>query len=70
MIQTSTYISYTRYNIIVLNFFSKSKLTDEVFGSQKPVEFWNITNSPTSMKKVGNEKLKDFVDNSEVPPLE
>ncbi|XP_029342248.1 protein tilB, partial [Acyrthosiphon pisum] len=49
---------------------NKSKLTDEVFNSQKPVEFWNITNSSTSMKIVGNEKLKDFVDNSEVPPLE
>jgi len=54
----------------VFNFFSKSKLTDEVFDSQKPVEFWNITNASTSVKKVGNEKLKDFIDNSEVPPLE
>jgi len=53
----------------VLNFFSK-KLTDEVFDSQKQVEFWNITNSPATVKKIGNEEPKDFVDNSEVPPLE
>jgi len=54
----------------VLTFFSKSKLTDEVFDSQKQVEFWNITNSPASVKKTGDNNLKDFVDNSEVPPLE
>ncbi|XP_060840296.1 dynein axonemal assembly factor 11 isoform X3 [Rhopalosiphum padi] len=49
---------------------NKSKLTDEVFDSQKQVEFWNITNSPASVKKTGDNNLKDFVDNSEVPPLE
>jgi len=43
------------------------KLTDELLEKQKPVEFWNITNEP---KKSGNEKLKDFIDNPEVPPLE
>lgn len=54
----------------VLKFFRKSKLTDEIFDSPKQVEFWNITNSSTSVKKIGDNNLKDFVDNSEVPPLE
>lgn len=54
----------------MFKFFSKSKLTDDVLDSQKQVEFWNITNSSTSGKKVENEKLNDFVDDSEVPPLE
>jgi len=54
----------------VLKYFSKSKLTDEIFDSQKQVEFWNITNSSTSVKKIEDNNLKDFVDNSEVPPLE
>ncbi|VVC32578.1 Hypothetical protein CINCED_3A001006 [Cinara cedri] len=47
-----------------------SKLTDEALDSKNPVEFWNITGerrTTTNIKTVGNE---DFVDNSEVPPLE
>jgi len=39
-----------------------------VLDRQKQVEFWNITNESTG--KRGNEKLKDFIDNPEVPPLE
>ncbi|XP_025206314.1 protein tilB [Melanaphis sacchari] len=54
------------------NFHGENKLilTDEVFDSQKHVEFWNITNSSTSLKKIGDNNLENFVDNSEVPPLE
>jgi len=50
--------------------FSKLKLTDDVLDNQKQVEFWNIINKQTDTKKIGNENLKDFVDNPEVPPLE
>lgn len=52
-------------------FFSRtSKLTDEALASQKPVEFWNITGERRTTTTAHGRKTDDFVDNSEVPPLE
>lgn len=50
--------------------FRTSKLTDEALDSQKPVEFWNITGERRTTTTTARGKPEDFVDNSEVPPLE
>ncbi|XP_050433301.1 protein tilB-like [Adelges cooleyi] len=55
----------------VVNNISKTVLLDDMKDNKKPIEFWNIVDEKKTTNKFQNANvLEDFIDNSEVPPLE